>query len=143
MPQTSIITVGCTDNPNPPPSRADVLVIVVTPGKGTTLTLKGINATVATQIFVRPTAMHRVQKEYSEASTLYSEALQIWTDTGNQQGRADALWGLAQVHQFLNEYNNAIVLYSEALQIWTDIGDRQGMANALRGLHQVYRVRNE
>ncbi|KAG8981365.1 hypothetical protein FRB90_007305, partial [Tulasnella sp. 427] len=49
-PQTLNVTVGCTDYPNTPPSMTDVFVIVVTPGRGKTLVLGGVNATVATEI---------------------------------------------------------------------------------------------
>ncbi|KAG8949697.1 hypothetical protein FRC00_008039, partial [Tulasnella sp. 408] len=49
-PQTFNVTVGCTDCPNTPPSMIDVFVIVVAPGKGKTMILQGVNATVATEI---------------------------------------------------------------------------------------------
>ncbi|KAG9025638.1 hypothetical protein FS837_004862, partial [Tulasnella sp. UAMH 9824] len=50
VPQTFNVTVGCTDYPNRPPSMIDVFVIVVTPGKGKTMILEGVNATVTTEI---------------------------------------------------------------------------------------------
>ncbi|KAG9033335.1 hypothetical protein FS837_002494, partial [Tulasnella sp. UAMH 9824] len=72
--------------------------------------------------------------EYEEAFPLYSEVLEIYTDLNDKKARADALWGLAEVHRLRREYEEAIPLYYKAWEICSDIGDRQGKAAALLGL---------
>ncbi|KAG8945396.1 hypothetical protein FRC04_000847 [Tulasnella sp. 424] len=84
IPQTFNITVGCTDYPNTPPSMVDVFVIVITPGKGKTMVLKGINATVATQISydLRSAISDAMSGDASETLSLANASV-IVADTKN------------------------------------------------------------
>ncbi|KAG8931517.1 hypothetical protein FRC01_001193 [Tulasnella sp. 417] len=116
---------------------------------------------------------HRLQKRYKEAIPVYSQALEIYNDLGDPEGRANALWGLAEaqryqgraleihttlgdkrgradalwdlaeVHWCRIEYEKVIALYTEVLKIRTDLGDERGRANALWGLADVHRCRIE
>ncbi|KAG8924275.1 hypothetical protein FRC00_005282, partial [Tulasnella sp. 408] len=70
-------------------------------------------------------------------------ALEICTDVKDRKGRADALWGLADVHRRRREYEEAIWLYSDVWEICTDLNDRKGKADALWGLADVHRRRSE
>ncbi|KIO25600.1 hypothetical protein M407DRAFT_25080 [Tulasnella calospora MUT 4182] len=87
--------------------------------------------------------VHRLQDNYCEAMTLYSEALEACTQSGDEGRRANALWGLAEVHRLRDEYSKAIALYTEALQISTDVGAQAGRADALWGLAEVHRPQDE
>ncbi|KIO28997.1 hypothetical protein M407DRAFT_21898 [Tulasnella calospora MUT 4182] len=87
--------------------------------------------------------MHRRQSDYPNASNYYNEALGVYTDLADSQGKANALEELAQIHRFQQEYSQAVKSYTEALKIYTDIGDRKGKGSALWGLAEVHRLRNE
>ncbi|KIO32719.1 hypothetical protein M407DRAFT_18478, partial [Tulasnella calospora MUT 4182] len=90
------------------------------------------------QLLMKLGSMYRQQSDYMNASISFTEALELYTQRGNRPGRADALFGLAQLHYFREEHDEALTLYSEALEIRTKIGDRQGRARALRGLAGVH-----
>ncbi|KIO21756.1 hypothetical protein M407DRAFT_28682 [Tulasnella calospora MUT 4182] len=87
--------------------------------------------------------MHASQNDYPNASKYYAQALTVYTDLADGNGKAGALVGLAQIRRLRNDYNEAIAFYSESLQIWTEIGDRHGRADALFGLAEVHRARDE
>ncbi|KAG8945401.1 hypothetical protein FRC04_000852 [Tulasnella sp. 424] len=81
-----------------------------------------------------------MEHKYTKAITLYSEALQIYSDTGNREGRVDPLWGLADVHQVRSE---AIMLSSKALQIRTKTSTKMGQGLCLLGLADIHWLQNE
>ncbi|KIO18798.1 hypothetical protein M407DRAFT_31542, partial [Tulasnella calospora MUT 4182] len=83
-PQAFNVTVGCTDYPNTPPSMIDVFVIVVTPGKGKTVILDGVNATVATEISydLRSALKDAISSDSSEALSLDEVSVNV-ADTKN------------------------------------------------------------
>ncbi|KAG9023742.1 hypothetical protein FS837_005644, partial [Tulasnella sp. UAMH 9824] len=95
------------------------------------------------ELLTRLGRIHLEQNDYPTASQYFTEALAIYTDSADSQGRANALWGLAQIKSFQDEYEQAATLYSACLQIWTDIGDKRGIAGALSGLAHVHRLRSE
>ncbi|KIO17037.1 hypothetical protein M407DRAFT_27306 [Tulasnella calospora MUT 4182] len=55
-----------------------------------------------------------------KALEIYSKALEIYTNTVNRKGRADALFGLAEVHRTQRNYGEAVSLYSKALELYTE-----------------------
>ncbi|KAG8920895.1 hypothetical protein FRC01_000540, partial [Tulasnella sp. 417] len=87
--------------------------------------------------------MYGWQNDYPNASEHYAKALDLHTNMGNKQGRANALSSLADVHVIRNEYSEAVRLLSECLQISAEIGDRNGRADALDRLAQLHRIRGE
>ncbi|KAG9041723.1 hypothetical protein FS837_011838 [Tulasnella sp. UAMH 9824] len=85
----------------------------------------------------------RDREDPNFAISVYTEALTISVNICDGKGRADALWGLAEVCRLQNGYEEAIPLYSEALKISTDRGHRKGIADALHGLADVHRLGGE
>lgn len=64
---------------------------------------------------LRLAEVQRFRRECNKATTLYSEAMQICTDIGDELGRATALYGLAKVHRRQGDYGEAIELSHQVI----------------------------
>lgn len=84
--------------------------------------------------------LHYLQEEYTKAATLYSEVIEIYTDTGDEHKRAKSLYRLAKLQQLQGEYCEAVLFYSEAIKAYFNKGDSKGRVAALRGLAEVHRA---
>ncbi|KAG8927711.1 hypothetical protein FRC01_007054 [Tulasnella sp. 417] len=70
--------------------------------------------------------------------TCTSTAAENLRKLGDKQGRADALWALAEVHRLEKEYSQAMAFFSEALTISTDICDKYGRAFSLQCMARAH-----
>ncbi|KIO33113.1 hypothetical protein M407DRAFT_17978 [Tulasnella calospora MUT 4182] len=87
--------------------------------------------------------MHRQQGDYANASKFYTEALGLFTDNGDKEGRARALERLGELHRLQGRVEEAVTVYSDALEILTDIDNKQVKTRVLRGLAYVYQTQNK
>ncbi|KAG8950432.1 hypothetical protein FRC04_007447 [Tulasnella sp. 424] len=83
--------------------------------------------------------LHRRQDNYQDAMASYMEVVGICTRSGDESGRAQALWGVAEVYRLQDMYDKALSSYTEALRLFRRVGDEPGRAQALWGLADVYR----
>jgi CHAT domain-containing protein/Flp pilus assembly protein TadD len=72
------------------------------------------------------------------ALVTFQEALAIFQDIGNRQGKAYALIGIGRAYRQLGNASLALPPYQEALPIFISIGDRAGERIALSGIGSVY-----
>jgi tetratricopeptide (TPR) repeat protein len=84
-----------------------------------------------------------VQGEPERAAPLYEEALGLWRDLGDEQGRATALTNLGEIMHLRGELEQAVTLYRDALRIYQQAGDRRNAAAVLADLGQVARDRGD
>jgi tetratricopeptide (TPR) repeat protein len=69
--------------------------------------------------------------DYRQAIDLHTQALAIFSDTGNRQSEGAALGNLGRCRYRLGEYRQAIDLYTHALAIARDTRDRQNEGKEL------------
>jgi tetratricopeptide (TPR) repeat protein len=74
---------------------------------------------------------------WSNARSLYNQALTVYRHLGNQRGEVDALRGLGRVERLVGEYSQAREHHTQALTLAQHLGDRPGEAEALWGLGHV------
>ena len=68
------------------------------------------------------------------ALAILGEALDLYRDTGDVAGTANALWGIGIHHYFLNENEPAQAPLEEALRLYRQVGDRTQEAWTIRQL---------
>ncbi|KIO24470.1 hypothetical protein M407DRAFT_244460 [Tulasnella calospora MUT 4182] len=74
--------------------------------------------------------MHRLRTEYSQAVTLFSEALEISINVGSIYLKAFSLLGLADTHRDQAHHDVAIHPYEQAAEAFQQIGHSDGEAFA-------------
>jgi tetratricopeptide (TPR) repeat protein len=79
----------------------------------------------------------RYQCDFSSASVLIGESLEIWRKLGNAKGLADSLANLGYVTLFQGDLDKAFNLYDESLQINGILGNQQGLADTLSHLGMI------
>jgi tetratricopeptide (TPR) repeat protein len=84
-----------------------------------------------------------VQGEPERAAPLYEEALSLWRDLGDEQGRATVLTNLGEIMHLRGELEQAVTLYRDALPIYQQAGDRRNAAAVLTNLGQLARDRGD
>lgn len=84
--------------------------------------------------------VHFSQQKYSQAITLFSEALEICTDIGDRYGRAFSLSCLGDVHRDQGNHGDAIGPYTEAAEVFEQIGRTEDAAYASRQAAKVRRL---
>ncbi|KAG8949693.1 hypothetical protein FRC00_008045, partial [Tulasnella sp. 408] len=67
-----------------------------------------------------------------------TQAHDIYSRIGHENGQANALYGLGEVYRDQSKYDQAAFIYSEAQKIYTRIGNGKGKADASYGLGAVY-----
>jgi len=83
------------------------------------------------------------QSDYAGAQYSFEESLSIWRHTGDRQGMAVALIGLAFVAGDQGDYARAQSLLEESLPLLRAIGDTSGIANALNNLGVLANTQNK
>jgi predicted ATPase/class 3 adenylate cyclase len=79
----------------------------------------------------------RYQCDFSNASALIGESLDIWRQLGYSKGLADSLANLGYVTLYQGDLDKAFELYNESLQINRSLGNQQGLADTLSHLGEI------
>jgi tetratricopeptide (TPR) repeat protein len=79
----------------------------------------------------------RYQCDFSNASVLIGESLEIWRKLGDTKGLADSLANLGYVTLFQGDLERAFELYNESLQINRNLNNQQGLADTLSHLGMI------
>jgi tetratricopeptide (TPR) repeat protein len=82
--------------------------------------------------------VHLHLSELSEARRCYEEALHLYREIGNRNGKANCLLSLGEVHLYLSEFPEARLRYEEALPLYKEVNSRLGEANCFYFLGDVY-----
>jgi tetratricopeptide (TPR) repeat protein len=85
----------------------------------------------------------RCENRYLEAEQLYTEALGIFRDSGDQEEIAILLHNLGCVAQVRGDPSQALALFREALLIQSERKNPAGMAACLAGIAYVSAARGE
>ncbi|KIO33790.1 hypothetical protein M407DRAFT_17396 [Tulasnella calospora MUT 4182] len=120
----------------------DDLAPMVTPDPKRTSD-SGTSKARSPELLLKLGKLYYQQDDYTNAARFFTDALDIYIDTGNSAGKSYALLRLAGVHRVRGEYSKAITLYSEAVQICANIGNQKGRAKALWGLAKVHEHQRE
>lgn len=88
-------------------------------------------------------SVHARQSDYESAAPLYKETLEIYSQLGDQSGKAWALLGLGDAQQCSGDYEGALSSYQEAQEIFKQSGDRANEGVTLQGLGDVHYVQGQ
>ncbi len=76
--------------------------------------------------------------EHNEAILRAEESAKLYTELGNNSGRASALLNLGSAYFNLANYAKALEYYQQSERLYADAKDRKGQANALSNIGNVY-----
>lgn len=102
-----------------------------------------INLQLYARALERAGFMARYQGDYTHATRLTSQGLDIWRQLDDQKGIADSLTNLGFVTLHQGDYEQAIKLYREALFINRMLSNDQGIADALSHLALIAYYRGD
>jgi DNA-binding CsgD family transcriptional regulator len=79
----------------------------------------------------------RLHGDYIQATTLYTESLELWHLLGNQGGIAEALNLLGEVADLQQNYAQATAFYQSSLALQRKLGSKRVIAGVLHNLGRV------
>jgi len=78
------------------------------------------------------------QQRYSDAESLYRDAIRHYQQYGNRQGEATALNQMGLIHEEKAEFSQALKLYQDSLRLSEELGDLTNQMRVLNQLGNVY-----
>lgn len=97
---------------------------MVIPKPGRTEDTAAIDSRYA-ELLMKLGYMYKRQSDYPQASEYYIKAVGVYTNITDSEGRAGALYRLAEIRTLQAKHSQAATLHSKSQAIWTDIGDRR------------------